>query len=67
MKEMRARLDQRNAELEAKSQNTLVVPQATGSSESSGDDLGGLLNSGGNNPHAAKKSLTCLREPNFLI
>ncbi|WP_322528604.1 ParB family protein [Salinicola sp. LHM] len=50
MKEMRAqlaKLEQRNAELEAESQKPLVAPPSTGSSESSGDDLAGLLDSDG--------------------
>ncbi|GEN23143.1 hypothetical protein HCU01_10920 [Halomonas cupida] len=61
MKEMRAQLaqlEQRNAELEAGSQKPLVAPQGLGSSESSGDDLGGLLDSDGfmqeHNPHPTR-------------
>lgn len=61
MKEMRAQLaqlEQRNAELEAGSQKPLVAPQAPGSSESSSDEHGGLLDSDGfmqeHNPHPTR-------------
>lgn len=67
MKEMRAqlaKLEQRNAELEAEAQMPLVAPQATGSSD---DDFGGLLDSDGvmqeHNPHPTRS----LEEQETLI
>ena len=50
MKTMRAQLEvleQRNAELEAQSQQTPIAPQVLSASEQGGDEYGGLLDSAG--------------------